>query len=180
MRWWLVGSEIVTIVLVATLAAAAIEYVSTRLFPERARPAIGVVILTVYLAFRSQQMVRFYWIDQVVHHDWNLSWSDESLRAAKWLEKNLPEDALIGSWNAGVLGYYSRRRVVNLDGLINNHEILPYLRRNRIDEYIVEQGITHLSAMQKMLQRKVGERLPLATRRAVGRARSSGEYWDGQ
>ncbi|RPI55073.1 MAG: hypothetical protein EHM55_08985 [Acidobacteria bacterium] len=40
--------------------------------------------------------------------------------AAKWIDANLEDDAIVGSFNAGQLGYFSNRSVVNLDGLINN------------------------------------------------------------
>ena len=40
--------------------------------------------------------------------------------AGKWIDANLERDAVLGSFNAGQLGYFSNRSVVNLDGLINN------------------------------------------------------------
>jgi len=40
----------------------------------------------------------------------------------RWISANLPPEALVGSWNAGALGYLSGRRVVNLDGLVNSRD----------------------------------------------------------
>ncbi len=45
-------------------------------------------------------------------------------RAALWINHNLPEDAKVGSFNAGILGYYSQRVVVNLDGLANDWRMI--------------------------------------------------------
>ena len=36
----------------------------------------------------------------------------------------LPEDAIVGSWDAGRIGYFSDFRVVNLDGLANSYDYL--------------------------------------------------------
>jgi hypothetical protein len=48
------------------------------------------------------------------------------LQAADWIRAYTPPSARIGSWNAGMLGYFSHRAVVNLDGLANNGD---YFRR---------------------------------------------------
>lgn len=37
-------------------------------------------------------------------------------------DATLPHDAIIGSWNSGGIGYFSHRRTINLDGLVNNFE----------------------------------------------------------
>jgi len=42
------------------------------------------------------------------------------VEAAEWGNENLPTGSVIGVFNAGVQGYLSRHRVVNLDGLVNN------------------------------------------------------------
>jgi hypothetical protein len=68
------------------------------------------------------------------------------LEVAFWINKNLPANARIGSFNAGELGYFSNRIVVNLDGLINNVEyargilfhsdkLAAYFLSNRIDYF---------------------------------------------
>jgi hypothetical protein len=58
-------------------------------------------------------------------------------------------DDTMGSWNAGAIGYFSRRRVVNLDGLVNDasylgsvqveRRIVDYLTRTRV-RWIVDYG----------------------------------------
>jgi len=46
---------------------------------------------------------------------------------AKWIAENIPEDAIIASYNAGVIGYFSNHKTINLDGVVNNRDLLPYL-----------------------------------------------------
>ncbi|MEM7355208.1 MAG: M1 family aminopeptidase, partial [Acidobacteriota bacterium] len=64
---------------------------------------------------------------------------------AGWMHQNLPPDATVGAWNAGILSYFSQRQVVNLDGLVNSrsffladrHDLCAYLDRVGID-YLVD------------------------------------------
>ncbi len=65
--------------------------------------------------------------------------------AAAWVRTNTPVNARIGAWNAGYLGFYSERRVINLDGLVNDwtfaktgqSDLCTYWRANDLD-YIVD------------------------------------------
>ncbi len=64
---------------------------------------------------------------------------------ATWINQNLPGEARIGAWNAGVLGYFSDRPVVNLDGLANDLEYLRHLQNGAsIHDYLRKEGITYL------------------------------------
>ena len=40
------------------------------------------------------------------------------------MNRILPEGSIIGSWDSGVVGYFSRFPVVNLDGLVNSYDYL--------------------------------------------------------
>jgi hypothetical protein len=53
-------------------------------------------------------------------HLYSLQENDRA--AAEWIAENLPEDAVLASWDAGVIGYFADRRVVNLDGVVNSFE----------------------------------------------------------
>ena len=48
------------------------------------------------------------------------------------MNRLLPEDSVVGSFDSGVIGYFSRFPVVNLDGLVNSWDYLR-ARRERID-----------------------------------------------
>ena len=71
----------------------------------------------------------------------------QRMAAARWIRENTPPDAIIGAWNAGQLGYFSDRRVVNLDGLINSKRYLELVLRNPayFRTYMQETGITYLA-----------------------------------
>ncbi len=65
-------------------------------------------------------------------------------QATIWVNKNLPDDSMIGAFNAGIAGYYSDYPVINLDGLVNN-VVLDSMLRYELWDYINEQGISHFT-----------------------------------
>ncbi len=144
-RWWFVPQEIVIVVLVATLVIASLGYVGARFFSDSRRVLIATVGLAALFVFHGQQMFRFYWSDNVQYRDWNQSFNDEMYLAAQWLRVHAPAGALVGSWNAGVLGYYSAQRVEDLDGLVNGYSVVPYLRSNRTVDLIRHEKLGYLA-----------------------------------
>lgn len=71
------------------------------------------------------------------------SWQSEQLMAAEWLKENIGDDVWVGSFNAGIISYMSERKVVNLDGLVNN-SVVPYLKNRELWNYIEERDIAYL------------------------------------
>jgi hypothetical protein len=64
---------------------------------------------------------------------------------AQWINANLPADARIGAWNAGVLGYFTDRTVVNLDGLANDGAFLSFLESGKpISQYLMREQINYV------------------------------------
>jgi hypothetical protein len=56
----------------------------------------------------------------------------------------LPESAVIGSWNAGIFGYFSGKQVINLDGLVNAEIPKAYHENGLNWPYWVKRELTHL------------------------------------
>jgi hypothetical protein len=72
-------------------------------------------------------------------------------QAARHIADNAPADAVFASWNAGLLGYFADRTLINLDGLVNtpsyardlrsdDFRFLDYLARSEV-EYVVDWSI---------------------------------------
>jgi hypothetical protein len=161
-RWWLAECEIIIVVIIATIVTTPISYFVQKFVPVPWQIRALTLVLVLLFVFHAQDMFRMYWKDEKTNYDWNLSWNIESYFAARWMEENLPLDAVVGSWNAGVVGYYAPQRVVNLDGLINNFDLLPYIEERRISDYIREREIVYLSDMGDLVLRQVGDDLELA------------------
>jgi len=92
-----------------------------------------------------------------LQNDYRLNWNPETspllrkkdpwranlLELAQQLGSYVPRDARIGADNAGILGFYSHHKVVNLDGLINTtqyyDEIVSHRREHDKEYFIVEE-----------------------------------------
>jgi hypothetical protein len=160
-RWWFVENELLLVVLAAILLATTLRVVAERV-PGLAVPRLAVVAAVVLCVAHGIQTMHYYWDGTKQSDDWNLSWNEFSYDAAQWLAVNVPPGARVGSWNAGVLGYFATQAVVNLDGLINSFEFLPFLRSRTLHDYIVRERIEYLSDMESMVERHaLGERLDL-------------------
>ncbi len=69
------------------------------------------------------------------------------LEVAFWIDKNLPANARIGSFNAGQLGYFSNRVVVNLDGLVNNADYSKKIlfHGDKLPAYFLSNGLDYFA-----------------------------------
>jgi 4-amino-4-deoxy-L-arabinose transferase-like glycosyltransferase len=59
---------------------------------------------------------------------------------AQWVDNNTSPDDTIGVFQSGAIGYFSSRRVVNLDGKVNR-EALTALKGGRLSDYLRHEGI---------------------------------------
>jgi hypothetical protein len=141
---------------------AAVGYAGERLLRPSVRGYVAGAAVTAFAMWHSVQMYRTYWLGEFGIKPWNLSWNEESYLAAEWIDKNLPAGTRVGSWNAGVLGYYSHRPVVNLDGLVNDFDYLTFRKENRVAEYIRREQLRYLSDMSSRIDfEKLGTQLKL-------------------
>lgn len=162
-RWWLVECEIIITVLVAILIATALLFIGQRIAGDRVRHGVCAAALLILVGFQTLEAVRTFWTRPMQQHDWSYSWNDECYAAAEWMADNLPADARVGAWNAGVIGYYAPQHVTNLDGLANNFDFLPYLAEDRIADYIRSEGIQYLADMDVMPEKTLHGELNLTT-----------------
>ncbi|MDD5556327.1 MAG: glycosyltransferase family 39 protein [bacterium] len=65
------------------------------------------------------------------------------LNAAMWINRNLPGDVVIGSFNPGIYGYYLRNPVVDLVG-IANRDAWEAAQERRLLEYIWEKKVDYV------------------------------------
>lgn len=61
------------------------------------------------------------------------------------LTQDLASDAVVAAWNAGVLGYFLDRPVVNLDGLVNDKNFREILATGApLQDYLHKAGVNYL------------------------------------
>jgi hypothetical protein len=73
------------------------------------------------------------------------------LEAATWLAQHTEPDARIGSFNAGILSWFGRRTVVNLDGAVNA-DALRAREAGRLMEYVLEKRLGYLADFRSSLR----------------------------
>ena len=62
------------------------------------------------------------------------------LEAAQWARAHLPPDAVFALKDAGLFGYFSDRRVINLDAKANGYQYLEHLRHDDVESYLTAVG----------------------------------------
>lgn len=76
--------------------------------------------------------------------------------ATRWANEHLPDGARIGSFkHAGVVSFWSRFHVENLDGKINN-TVFPYLMRREAANYLRENNIGYIIEPDGKLETRQG------------------------
>jgi hypothetical protein len=105
-------------------------------------------LMLIMIAFLVSAFIQVpYYSNHWKTHNYNFS-CPRNFRheATEWIRDNLPDDARIGAWNAGYLGYFSGKNVINLDGYINGMELYEYLNDGRgVWNYIIDKKIDYLS-----------------------------------
>jgi hypothetical protein len=57
----------------------------------------------------------------------------------------------VGSWNAGIYGYFTDSKITNLDGLVND-SVIPYIIEDQLMEYIDKQKISYIVDFEIMIK----------------------------
>ncbi len=89
---------------------------------------------------------------QVGYYPWQAAYMYD---AALWIRDNTPEDTLVGSMNSGIIGYYSGRPAINLDGVVNP-QAFAASQQGRLMDYIQDVGICYFLDFDYALEREYG------------------------
>jgi hypothetical protein len=120
-------------------AAVLVEMALGAMQNVRVRRSVAAIGLAAFLGAHLWFAVAYY-VQPFVP---NLN--NRRVETAAWINAHLPPDARIGAWNAGVLGYFSERTVVNLDGLANDREYLQFLASGApLQGYLQQQHINYI------------------------------------
>ncbi len=95
-----------------------------------ARGAVAVIVIV--------PMVRHFLVFADTYgRDTHLNEASE-VHVATWLERNTPSDALVAVHDIGAVGYYSKRKLVDMVGLVN-HEVMAFHRRRTVFDYLAQK-----------------------------------------
>lgn len=129
--------------LLAVVFAAALVDQFAQLIRRCGRFVAGALALTLFVGWCGVASYTVWSVKQWQDSIRSPGHADPLYDASEWASAHVPAGAVVGAWNAGLLGYLSGRRVVNLDGLVNSWD---YDRAGRTDlcRYWNEVGITYL------------------------------------
>ncbi len=124
--------------LLATVAWAGARSAHARASAERTHRAVSAVGVAVAAA---TNLLAIVWIGSRPD-----STSLHLKRIASLVDRYGGPHAVTGTTDAGVIGFFSQGRVINLDGLANDFVYLnEYLRRGRVADYLRQEGGDALS-----------------------------------
>jgi hypothetical protein len=64
---------------------------------------------------------------------------------------NMNLEGPYAAWNAGILGFFITKQVVNIDGLTND-EVLPFIKGNQLTEYWAQRNINYILDDEEMIK----------------------------
>ena len=137
--WYFVPAYLTMALIVPVNCGAAVHFVRRFIEPKSHRAAnivsLGVVLAgaaflgTVFLFTRFDFTGPFQFVEsrsKATFRHGHLNFYMGTLV----MNRVLPEDSMVGSWDSGIIGYFSRFPVVNLDGLANSYD---YFHATNVD-----------------------------------------------
>ena len=151
--WYFVPAYLMTALIIPIRLYVAINLIRRFIAPRRRIAAnalsVGVFVIgAMFLIARVGYADPFRWVDKEINST-QIKRDVASYMGAQVMNRALPEGSVIGAWDAGVTGYFSRFPVVNLDGLVNSYDYLDIVRSARFarDEVDISlrYGVTHFA-----------------------------------
>ena len=158
--WYFVPAYLMTALIIPVRLYIAIYLMRRFLAPRRRAAAnvlsVAVAIIGAAVLLRSADFsAPFRWVDSVSGSS-QIGGGVATYMGVQVMNRALPEGSVIGSWDAGVVGYFSRFPVVNLDGLVNSYDyfharVQPTQRIQMMGDIDLYQryGITHFANFRR-------------------------------
>jgi hypothetical protein len=108
----------------------------------------GVLCLAFTLIAARQNAYDVFWIES------------EMVETAKWVQQNVPPDAVLAVHDIGALGYYVPNPLIDLAGLITP-EVIPFIRdETRLVEYLDSSAAEYLIVFPGLYPQLTSQRKP--------------------
>ena len=150
--WYFVPAYLMMALIIPVRCYVAIHFVHRFIGPKSHRTAqflsLGIVVIgAVFLVAKADFTSPIEFVDRSsasTAYEWEIT----SHMGVQIMDRLLPEESVVGSWDAGVIGYFSRYPVVNLDGLVNSYEYLRARREGTRATFHQRYGITHFANLR--------------------------------
>ena len=148
--WYFVPAYMMIALIFPISSYVAVHFVRRFVGPKSRRAAnvlgLGIVIIAAGSPFLVKADIAhpFEYVDSVSGSS-SREWEVTSYAGVKIMNRILPEDSIVGSWDSGVIGYFSRFPVVNLDGLVNSYDYMRARKEGEAESFYGKYGITHFA-----------------------------------
>lgn len=89
-------------------------------------------------------------VDKGIHHA-------DRIDAARWAYGNIANDEAVAMSDAGAFAYFSNRRTVNLDGLINSYDFQENVKNGKLDLILKANNIKYIANAYARCDEGIGE-----------------------
>jgi hypothetical protein len=131
--WYFVAYPLFAIVLVSGSIERALE--STVILGRPELYGVTAAALCIGASVRDQTRDPF---------PQNGGWHTPVYNAAVWAREHTPEEAIFAMSDCGHFAFFSTRRVINLDGIVNNMEFQRTLAERHLSQYLRDNHVDFL------------------------------------
>ena len=150
--WYFVPAYLLKTLIIPVRCYVAIHFIRRFLDPKSPQAAnllsMGIIVVgAAFLFTRADFTGPFQFVDRLgesTHPKMKVT----SYMGVQVMDRVLPEDSVVGSWDAGVIGYFSRFPVVNLDGLGNSYDYLRARKEGTEATFYQRYGITWFASVK--------------------------------
>ena len=155
--WYFVPAFLMMALIVPVRCYVAIYFICHFIEPRSSRAArllkLGSVLTCAVFLLMEADFAKSFRDVNLAREKTHQEWEITSYAGVLTMNRTLPEGSVIGAWDAGVIGYFSRFPVVNLDGLVNSYDYFRRMksggnryRKGRFNSSHQEFGITFLAS----------------------------------
>lgn len=78
--------------------------------------------------------------------------SDRQVQTGRWLLNNTPKDAVIATHDIGAIAFYSRRKIVDMVGLVSPEMIERIGNLDALRKFLIENKVTHVAVLRNWFE----------------------------
>lgn len=98
------------------------------------------LLSAIIILYWGAKIFNTYVFDSGISSNWNV----QSYKASQWALNETKDTDLFAMKDAGHFSYFSRREVINLDGLVNSFEFQEILRDKRLNKYLGDNSVKYI------------------------------------
>ena len=145
-QWYYVPAYLLMALIVPVRCYVIVYFIRRLIFPKLHSVAsvasVGVLVIGMIVTFGKVNFTApFLFVDRL-NKPLLINGHVSGYAGARVMNRILPEGSIIGSWDAGIIGYFSRFPVADLGGLVNTYE---YIRSSDRESFHRSFGITHFA-----------------------------------